>query len=322
MAGARRRWIILTVAVVLLAAVSVAAFVATDSGASPARAWSAWAWRVRYRVFPVEDRGTLVALHRDASRGSRGECVACHGDRVKSQLPVHRIHLQSDLLMSLACPDCHQHVDLASRGSTTPVTWVDVGFCRSCHSAFPELASEPDGHAGGIDSDCVKCHTGALAVRHAQSYLPRALPEAECKGCHGARVLPWTSRHEQDGWLSVHGAEALGAGSDRCFECHDFGLKFCDECHATKPSSHIPAEQWRVRHPDAARADTRVCYTCHDTSFCKGCHINHEAGWMTTHPGFIAEHGTASCSECHSQSSCSYCHTAVLAGSVQPTVTP
>lgn len=322
MAGEHRRWILLFAAVSLLAVVSFAAFVTSDSGVSPTRAWSAWAWRVRYRVLPVDDRTVLVALHRDASAGSRGQCIACHGDRAQSQLPVHRIHLQSELLMSLACPDCHQHVDLASRGSTTAVTWVDVGFCRECHSAFPTAPPGVDGHAGGIGSDCAGCHVGARAVKHAQPYLPREIRASQCKGCHGARVLPWTPRHEQDGWLSVHGTEALGAGSERCFECHDFGLKFCDECHAKKPPSHSPAEQWRVRHPDAARADTRVCYTCHATGFCKGCHINHESGWLAGHPAFVAKQGTASCPECHSQSSCSYCHAAVLAGSTQPTVAP
>jgi len=316
-----RWWIGIAVAVSLVAWVSLGVVLLGTSQRGPLREWSAWAWEMRYKVFALDDRTELVELHGDAAHGIPGKCAACHGDKVDSGLLVHRIHLQSELLATLACPDCHRHVDLEPRGSTTAVIWVDVGFCKMCHSTFP-AASDPEAHSAGLKSDCAGCHTGELAVRHEQPYLSSAIPPSECKGCHGGRVLPWTPRHEQDGWLAVHGTEALGSGSERCFECHDFGLKFCDECHSHKPPSHMPAEEWRVRHPNAARDDTRVCYTCHPTGFCKGCHINHENGWMTAHPAFVAESGSLSCTECHSESSCSYCHTAVREGAVLPSVSP
>jgi hypothetical protein len=282
---------------------------------SPAQAISTWAWALRYDVAPLEDRAALQDLHADARDTPKAQCVACHGDKRDSDLPVHQIHLRSELLHDLACHDCHPEVSLESRGATTAAVWVDVGFCKQCHSEFPGFRSGSHMQAEDIDADCGMCHTGERSVRHAQPYLPQVIPDSECKGCHGGRVLPWTPRHEQDDWLEHHGEEALAEGSDECFECHDFGLKFCDECHAEQPPSHMPVEQWRDRHPGEARRDTRVCYTCHETDFCKGCHVNHEEGWMEAHPGFVRDNGDESCEECHSASSCAYCHAGEAASS-------
>jgi len=172
-----------------------------------------------------------------------------------------------------------------------------------------------------FDADCTTCHKGKRAPKHDQPYLAKDMPKSECKGCHGGRVLPWTPRHEQADWITTHGDEALRAGSDNCFQCHDFGLKFCDDCHKTKPPSHQPPEKWRAIHADEARADTRVCYSCHPTTFCKKCHLNHEAGWLDNHPAFVRKNGRSSCKECHSASACGFCHTRVLTESAESTPT-
>ncbi|MBI5230974.1 MAG: hypothetical protein HY876_02290 [Coriobacteriales bacterium] len=300
----------LVAAVLLLAALATAIFLTSTPERSPARTWTTWAWQARYTVKAVGGHAELAALHAGASVASREQCVACHGDKTDSRLLVHRIHLRSELLPNLACNECHKRVQIGRKKKhTTAAHWVDVGFCKKCHSAYPGL--DPDSHmqSEDLNADCTMCHTGVRAVKHAQSFLPQIMPTSECRGCHGGRVLPWTARHEQDDWLQTHGTEALDAGTKTCFACHNFGLKFCDECHREKPPSHLPAQNWRVIHPDEARADTRVCYTCHETDFCRGCHVNHEAGWMKTHPSFVRARGESSCSECHSPSACSYCHT-------------
>jgi hypothetical protein len=300
----------LTVAILLLAAASTALLLTSTAEADPSQTWGTWAWTLRYEVFPLEDAAELEELHTNAYLGSREQCIACHGDKKDSELLVHGIHLRSELLPDLSCHECHQQVDLASRGSTQAVTWVDVGFCKKCHSAFPGLRSGSHMQAGDIDADCTMCHTGARAIRHAQPYLSQIIPSSECKGCHGGRVLPWTPRHERSGWLRGHGEEALESGSEPCLECHDFGLKFCDECHAETPPSHLPAEEWRERHPAEAGEDRRVCDTCHEEGFCNGCHLNHEDGWIELHSAFVEESGDSSCEECHSRSSCTRCHVA------------
>ena len=306
----RKRWsrIWLAGALFALVALTLVAYRMTSTERSPARTVATWAWKLDYWAFPVKDKAKLAALHRDAPRNSRERCVACHGDKTESKIVLHRIHLRSELLANLQCHDCHQSVDLSTRTNSAVVTWVDVGFCKKCHSAFPGLTPGSPMQPDYYNRDCTTCHKGDRSPKHAQPYLPRSIPASECKGCHGGRVLPSTIRHEQPDWLKTHGQAALASGSDACYKCHDFGLKFCDKCHNKKPPSHLPAEHWRTIHPEAARADTRVCYSCHRTSFCKKCHLNHEAGWLERHSAFVAEKGDSTCWECHSTSSCGYCH--------------
>lgn len=299
---------LVVVGAVVLAVAAGAVRVAVAPPRAAVRATLTAAWKVRYRVAPPGRGVALARLHREAYRGSLEQCAACHGDKRASKLPVHRIHLRSPLLPGLACHECHPRVELGPRGNTSVITWVDVGFCKRCHSAYPGLHAGSRMSPADFEADCTRCHTGDRAPIHASSYLARDIPASECKGCHGARALPWTSAHERADWLRVHGAEALSRGSGTCFACHAFGLKFCDGCHAKKPPSHSPAEAWREAHPAAARAETRACYTCHRTTFCKGCHLDHETGWMRSHPAFVREHGEGSCTECHSLSSCTYCH--------------
>ncbi len=314
-----RTW--LAIALIVVVAFALAAFWIASTGNSPVSTVVTWFWKLDYRVFPVEDKAKLASLHLNSSRDSRERCVACHDDKTSSKLVLHRIHLRSKLLANLECHDCHQRVDLTKRGNRAVVTWVDVGFCKKCHSAFPGLDSGSPMRPEYFERDCTTCHTGEKAPKHDQPYLPKTVPSSECKGCHGGRVLPSAARHEQSDWIKTHGTEALAVGADTCYQCHDFGLKFCDKCHAKKPPTHLPAERWRATHAEAARADTRVCYSCHKVSFCKKCHLNHEAGWMQRHPAFVNEKGVSSCRECHSESACGYCHMQMSAAA-DSTATP
>jgi hypothetical protein len=301
-------WMVLS-ALLLVLVVFVSAEVFAEEGQrGPLSTWLTWGWRLYYDTSPVNGKSELARLHESAHAISREQCTACHGTMLHSKLPLHRIHLRSPLLPGLACHECHQRVDLTPRGNTAVVTWVDVGFCKKCHSSFPGLASGTPMKPSDFNVKCTKCHVGKHAPKHKRDYLARDIPVSECRGCHGGRVLPWTPLHERPDWLSRHGAEALRAGMESCFACHDFGLKFCDACHATKPQSHQPAERWKAAHVDAARKDTRVCYACHRTSYCKRCHVNHEAGWMKNHPAYLRQHGDSSCRECHSTDACTYCH--------------
>jgi hypothetical protein len=314
--GVRRRSLVRTaiVAVLLLAFVfSLYQFLSSDSPQRTVRSWAARAWGYYFEAFPVEDEELLADLHASPERSARTRCVACHGDKTDSVLPVHRIHVTSDLLADLACPDCHTDIELGVRGARNAPVWVDVGFCAECHSTFP--GSSPGVHdcSDDLGGDCGECHTGDMEPVHDEPYLPSSIPLSECAGCHGGRALPWTAEHTQEDWLDVHGQEALEQGEEECFACHDFGLKFCDDCHSEKPPSHIPSDEWRVVHPERAQADTRVCYSCHETTWCKECHVNHEEGWMESHPDFVEEYGDESCTECHSLTSCTFCHTETAA---------
>lgn len=303
-----KAWLKLILASVLLNALILTGFFTSTPEHSSAAAWSVAAYKIRYRVAPIKDPAQLSDVHLNSSTVSKSQCVACHGDQLGSQIVLHRIHMKSELLPGLACNDCHQRVDLTARDNVSVTRWVDVGFCKKCHSKFPGQSPDSPMTPTDFEVDCTTCHSGGHAVRHEPLYLSQIIAPTECKGCHGGRVLPWTPLHERSDWLKTHGAEALRDGTKNCFQCHDFGLRFCDTCHAIKPPMHLPADQWKVNHPDAARADTRACYTCHKINFCKKCHVGHDVGWRDLHASFVQKRGTASCEKCHSLSFCSYCH--------------
>lgn len=306
-----RRLVKLIIASVMLNGLILTAVFTSTPEHSSASLWATTAYRLKFKlspIDPVKDEAALGALHLDSANLSRSECQACHGDELDSPIVLHRIHLQSELLPGLACHDCHQRVDLTTRGNVAMTRWVDVGFCKKCHSKFPGGSPGSAMSKADFDLDCTVCHTGANAFRHEPKYLSQIIAPRDCKGCHGGRVLPWTYLHERNDWLQTHGREAFTVGKENCFQCHDFGLKFCDTCHALKPPTHLPPDQWKTNHPDAARADTRACYTCHKINFCKKCHLGHDAGWIQRHSVSVQEKGTASCEKCHSLSFCSYCH--------------
>lgn len=310
-AAAYRRWLELLAAAVVLGALLLAVSFAVSPSGRTASGLATFAYRMRYRIAPVDparDHAQLAELHLSAGRISTSQCVACHGDKLDSRLVIHRIHLANPQLPGLSCHDCHRRVDLTPRSNVAGGRWVDLRFCKKCHSKFPGLSPGSRMKPSYFTRNCTSCHKGSSAPRHAQPYLPRRIAADKCPGCHGGRVLPWTPKHDQADWLQVHGQEALRTGTKDCFQCHDFGLRFCDTCHAVKPPSHLPADAWLGSHIAAARADTRVCYACHELNFCRKCHVNHEAGWKQSHPDFVRRRGTASCTACHSTSFCGACH--------------
>jgi hypothetical protein len=303
-----KSWMKLIIATLVLNLLILAAFLTSSPSKSPAATWETFYYQARFKLFPVTDKQQLATLHLNSAHISKSECVACHGDMLSSPITLHRLHLTSELLPGLVCHDCHQSIDLRPRGNTIVIKWVNEGFCKKCHSAFPGLQPGSPMRPENFKEDCTTCHTGQHTFRHEQPYLSQVIAPKECPGCHGGRILPWTPLHEGSDWLQTHGPEALRVGKESCFKCHGYGFTFCDQCHKLKPPSHLPADQWRVTHPARAAEDTRACFTCHQTSFCKKCHINHPANWLQDHPATVQASGDSRCMQCHSTSFCSACH--------------
>ena len=300
----------LIVASLVLNALIAVAWFTSEPQESPASTWLVQAQSVRYDLFPVEDEDELADMHADTSGLTREQCVACHGDKEGSELSLHRIHLKSELLPGLRCNDCHKNISLEEPGDGYQPRLVDVSFCKDCHSPFPGLEPDSAMTPGDFEVECTTCHTGKSALKHQEHYLSHVIAPNECKGCHGGRVLPWPAKHEQPDWMDVHGFEALDAegGEEECFQCHEGKFRFCDTCHEDKPPSHEPRNAWLNMHRVRAAEDTRACFTCHDSDFCKECHVNHEDDWLVKHPTYVRERDSESCWDCHSQSFCAQCH--------------
>ncbi len=304
----RRTIVRFLLASVLLNIVIVASMLTSTPLESPASTWITAANKIYYDVKPVTDKEELQELHFRSSEMPREKCIACHGEMTESKMTLHRIHLTSELLLGIECHNCHKKVSLQKRSNVFVVRMVDVGFCKDCHSKFPggdpNSAMKPE----DFEADCTTCHSGKHHYRHEKEYLSHVIAPRECKGCHGGRVLPWTTAHEKDDWIQKHGPEALTVGAETCQKCHEFGLQFCNECHSKKPPSHNPRDAWLNVHKTRAQQDTRTCFTCHKSDYCKKCHVNHTANWLNRHPKYVLDEGTQTCQKCHSQSFCSFCH--------------
>lgn len=311
----RKTKVKLILASILLNAFILASFLTSSPQVTPASTWLTGVAKIAYAVSPVTGKAGLEKLHAEATKLSKEQCMACHGPMRESRLPLHRIHLTSDLLPGLVCHDCHESISLEARSNVKVVKLVNVGFCKQCHSPFPGLDKNSPMKPEDFQADCTTCHTGKHAFKHGKSYLSQVIAPRECAGCHGGRVLPWTPGHEKEDWVQKHGPEALTVGSKTCMKCHEFGLQFCNDCHKRKPPSHEPRENWLNVHKARAKADTRVCFTCHEPRFCKNCHVNHTEGWRDRHMAFVVENGTETCDKCHSQSFCAACH---VSGTLKP----
>lgn len=292
----------------LLNLLCAASLLTSSPEESPAAVWKTAGYRLVNVTQPIADSDSLEKLHARATKLPRERCVACHGDKTSSRLPLHRIHLTSDLLPDLGCPECHRKISMKQRTNTFSVRMVDVGFCKDCHSAFPGLEPNSTMKPADFEVDCTTCHSGRAAFRHQRPYLSHVIAPRECKGCHGGRVLPWSPEHEREDWIQLHGTTALAVGRKNCFKCHEYGLQFCDECHTERPPSHMPRNQWIATHAEEARSETSRCFACHQSRACKKCHVNHEDGWLQRHVSFVQTDGEKRCWECHSDTFCSYCH--------------
>jgi hypothetical protein len=304
----RKSWVKLVGASLLLNVLILAGILTGAPRVSPASAWMISFDKAIYSIRPVTAGPELDALHIDASKLSKEQCMACHGTMVDSKVPLHKVHLTSELLPGLVCHDCHKKVSLEKRSNVKVVRMVDVGFCKKCHSAFGGLDPNSPMKPDDFKADCTTCHSGKSAYKHAQPYLSHVIAPRECAGCHGGRVLPWTPAHEKDDWVQTHGVETLRVGQASCMKCHEKGFAFCDDCHKRKPPSHEPRLQWLAEHTVRAKAETRACFTCHKAEFCKKCHINHTANWRETHFNFVVKNGSDGCMTCHSETFCSTCH--------------
>jgi len=183
--GINKSLIKLILASVLLNALILTAFLTSTPEHSSASTWATAAYKARFKlapIDPVKDKAKLAQLHLDSAKVSKSECVACHGDEFDSRIVLHRIHLKSELLPGLVCHDCHQRIDLATRGNVVMTRWVDVGFCKKCHSAFPGLVPGSPMTAADFDVDCTTCHSGSNAFRHEPQYLSQVIAPTECKG--------------------------------------------------------------------------------------------------------------------------------------------
>jgi hypothetical protein len=217
------------------------------------------------------------------------ECASCHDgveleavewdgptpepSNLQFSHPEHISEIAREGGEPLECRDCH--------GIPGTETRMAVGrpmpeVCLDCH------APEAEEHYAYDQVRCVTCHVPLTTAL--------ALPVSDLA------EFPQPANHAVDGFLLIHGADAV-ADASACAVCH--ARESCERCHldaATEPAiaglaadariaelvagrpgewpeppSHT-REDWAVSHEEEARRDVTACATCHTRESCATCH--------------------------------------------------
>ena len=235
------------------------------------------------------------------------DCEGCH-TATSEQPSRQRRLIRDDLRFD------HRTHEVDRSGARIP--------CLECHAGSP-AAGATGAHPLPQTAACVACHDDPDRV-------PTTMRMASCGTCHGSGTrtfaglpprshLPAAERPEDHtlAFRRDHADEARDAGA-RCARCHSqmsgSPRDTCDECHQSmRPVDHMVTFR-EFDHGSEAAADPSRCATCHNGSFCIGCHSqtprSHRPAttFRETH-GALAEERPRTCATCHDPLAfCGQCH--------------
>ncbi len=204
---------------------------------------------------------------------------------------LEKMHLEAEKISYLRCISCHG-LKATQKGT------------YSIHAI----------HLPSVENDfkCTDCHTRIEFGEIIGKEPKKKVNLKKCAKCHEemretAKVPETPKDHEDEEWPNkLHGRMALEKGEEACFECHQHGLDFCKDCHRLKPISHT--RSFKAFHKKLAEETPENCYYCHETSFCKQCHVKHTKDWMDLHRKAVQEKGGQQCLHCHTLNYCTDCH--------------
>jgi hypothetical protein len=232
------------------------------------------------------------------------------------------------------CSTCHRYAADASPGAEVPAP--DFGRpaesdCTPCH---PFERPSPAERVGRADPEvCGVCHaldeSGRVALPSREPRFPalefdhRDHDDASatpCSACHDAEQLVSGATPSMQGCMRCH-EDALDGGCARCHLHDEVGRLLVDRPdHPRLVPPVWMGDLWHgpdfaTAHVAAARTKRDACDSCHEPTFCEGCHLGeaverrfHPAGWMTIH-GPARRSSDLDCDTCHTgQETCLTCH--------------
>lgn len=147
-----------------------------------------------------------------------------------------------------------------------------AGVVSAWGASFPHKAHLEEYLPG---EDCTTCHTSdAISI----------VPDTKvCLDCHDQDLVDEVAlgQNKTHGpvWALNHRREAIGTAAN-CASCHE--QSFCLDCHQAGFADemgelgnnmvNVHRSDFDVTHPIAARADQRLCSSCHESRFCSDCH--------------------------------------------------
>jgi len=233
------------------------------------------------------------------------------------------------------CSACHRPTPPETApGAATPAPDFERPREADCTGCHPFERPAPGPRTATADPEvCALCHPVDAAGRLA---LPAVAPRFP--------ALAFDHRRHEDAagapCTACHDPARIAGGvpppMTRCMTCHDDALEGgCARCHLHdargrltlrrpgRPELRPPAwmgdlahvEDFARQHGVPARTRRDVCASCHEPSFCEGCHLGeaierrfHPAGWLSAH-GPASRGADLDCNTCHrGQETCLSCH--------------
>lgn len=228
----------------------------------------------------------------------------------------HRAHVTR----GVGCPTCHTDMDTA--GDTGALHTPTDATCIGCHNPPHDKRPCLDCHADPIAVGAAVEAKAHLRFDHGRHLTGEA--KGNCARCHQAVA-------ERD--------QPLRPAMATCWSCHQHDrardVRDCTGCHVdlaedgTLPATHLVHEPgWDRNHGTAAASSADVCGSCHQESFCAGCHGTtapavparlspgdpftpsvHRAGFASRHAD-EARAAPGACATCHAPDRCESCHLA------------
>ena len=267
---------------------------------------------------------------------ARGDDVSAPGRHDREAAPARAIFDHArHAPYAPDCSGCHRAAAAdrmpGAEVAAPPFERPGEADCVGCH---PFVRPAPAERVGVADPEvCGVCHVAGEDGRVA---LPAVLPRPPALDFDHRR-------HERDAQApcsACHDVAQIDAGAppamQRCLTCHADALDGgCATCHlhdargllrVTRPGHPdlVPAE-WMgelahgsgfdTSHAVPARTRREVCESCHEETFCEGCHLGeaierrfHPAGWTSAH-GAAGRSTELDCDTCHrGQETCLACH--------------
>jgi hypothetical protein len=236
--------------------------------------------------------------------------------------------------------------------------------CYACHQSAYQRTSNPNHASAGFPTTCQTCHRsggpgwGSGSFNHNSFYqLSGRHQTAECASCHVNNVYKGTPRdcyscHRTNYQRTTNPSHVSAGYPTACEQCHRAGgpgWSGATTSHTSFPLSGLhQSAQCSACHTNGRYAGTsRLCFTCHQTSYqrttnpnhvaagfpttCETCHRSGGPGWngaSFSHSQFfslVGRHAGAACADCHRNNvyagtprTCVGCHQADYNGTRDP----
>ena len=252
-----------------------------------------------------------LSCHRDAHQGELGaNCAKCHSSRSFLDMATMRQAHQAT-----AFPLKGAHAAADCRSCHTPRAPGQQAFvnlpsgCQTCHLAAYQKTTNPPHAAGGLSTDCARCHSTAgwngrffdhSLTKFALTGAHRTITCATCHsdGKYTGKATTCVSCHQTLYTATTNPGHALAGFSTDCASCHTTaswaGATFAQHASFFQIYTGAHAGRWSsctACHANANNYKVFDCLSCHAKASTDARHVGR--------PGYV--YANPNCYSCHPQ---------------------